>query len=180
MAIATTDARVQASLDYVNKASSTYLAIGKKTAWTNENTPPAGDPNTSVLQEVIGYKKVDKVSLCKPLTQNESTSYPTITYGGSRYALIPVNKAYQEKATLVYFETEVLGTDLPTGTYRQVGIHSGLVPKDGVTKKVLLPTEVKSTGILQFFANKQFQNRTEEVRIKERFILSVANTKEIL
>lgn len=180
MAIATTDARVTASLSYVDKMDSSYLAIGKTTPWLNENAPPTEDPNTSVLQEVIGYKKVDKVSLCKPLGTDESTSYPTITYGGKKYALIPRDKAYQEKATLVYYETVLLGTELPNGTYRQVGIHTGLVPKAGVTKRALLPTEVQSTGILQFFENKEQQNRTAEVKISEKFILSVGNVKEIV
>lgn len=180
MAIATIDARVSASLYYVDQAGSTYLAIGKTTPWTNESAPPAEEQNTSVLQEVIGYKKADKVSLCKPVADGESTSYPTVKYGGKTYALIPKDKAYQEKATLVYFETEVTGTDLPTGFYRQVGMHTGLKPKSGVTKSALLPTEVQSTGILQFFANKEPQNRTSEVRISEKFILSVGNVKEII
>lgn len=176
----TMDASVSAGLYYVDQADSTYLAIGKTTPWINESAPPAGEQSTSVLQEVIGYKKADKVSLCKPVLEGESTPYPTVNYGGKTYALIPKEKAYQERATLVYFETEVAGTDLPTGTYRQVGMHTGLIPKSGVNKKALLPTEVQSTGVLQFFANKENQNRTVEVRVKERFILSVGNLQEII
>lgn len=179
MAIATTNARVSASLSYVDRLDNSYLAIGKTTPWLNESAPPAEDPDISVLQEVIGYKKVEKVSLCK-LVGTEPTSYPTVTYGGKTYALIPKDKAYQEKATLVYYETSIMGDELPNGTYRQVGIHTNLIPKAGITKRVLLPSEVQSTGTLQFFENKQFQNRTLEIKITERFILSVTNTQEII
>ena len=179
MAIVTINARIQASIDYVNKASNTYIAIGKQTPWTNEQAPPTEDPNASTLQEVIGYKKVAKVSLCKLLAEGETTSYVTVEYAGKKYALIPTNKAFQEKTTLVYYEAEIKGTDLPTGLYRQVGIHTGLTPKSGVTKPNLLPSEVQNTGILEFYENKQFQNRTLETKVFERFILNVSDNKKI-
>ncbi|MCC9083618.1 hypothetical protein LOS22_14345 [Enterococcus faecium] len=57
MAIATNNSRVYASLQLKNKKDSMYLVIGKTSPWTNEDAPPATDPNTSTLQEVVGYKK---------------------------------------------------------------------------------------------------------------------------
>lgn len=179
MAVVTTNARIQASIDYVKKASNTYVAIGRQTPWTNEQAPPTEDVNAVTLQEVIGYKKVKKVSLCKPIEEGEDTPYVKVEYAGKHYALVPVEKAFQEKTTLVYYESEILGTDLPTGLYRQVGIHTGVTPKTGITKPNLLPSEVQSTGVLEFYENKQFQNRTLETKVYERFILSVSDNKKL-
>ncbi|MEI2421095.1 hypothetical protein V6O07_12550, partial [Arthrospira platensis SPKY2] len=61
MAIATNNSRVYASLQLRAKEASTYLVIGKTSAWTNEDAPPQADPNTTTLQEVVGYKKVTKM-----------------------------------------------------------------------------------------------------------------------
>lgn len=179
MATLTTKARVEAGLAYLDNADNTYLALGRRSAWANESAPPAEDPDADMLQEVIGYKKVSKVSLCQEIETGTVTAYPTITYSGRTYALIPREKAFQERPTLIYFEAEVSGSELPLGTYRQVGLHQHLQVKDGVTKTAVIPSEVASTGTLLLYVNKAFQNRTEDVKITERFILTVGATKEI-
>jgi len=150
-----------------------YLVLGKTSAWDNENNPPEEDPNTEAVSEVIGYKKVKQFSLARPLNTNETTSYPVVTYGGQQWVLVPADKAYAEKARWVYVEAEVLPEDFPLGEYRQVGVHLDLVPKSGVTKQNLLPSEVESPGQLQFFENKELQNRTSSVYVQEQFVIAV-------
>lgn len=179
MAIATNNSRVYASLQLRAKEASTYLVIGKTSAWTNEDAPPQADPNTTTLQEVVGYKKVTKMSLCRPFVEGETTTLPTVTYGAKKYVLVPDAQAYTQKAMMVYIEAEIVGEELPLGTYRQVGIHTDVTPKSGVTKKALLPTEVSSTGVLQFFENRKQQNRTADVTVREKFIVNMQNGKTL-
>lgn len=179
MATATTTARVNAALQFKDKQASMYIAIGKTSPWTNEASPPEPDPDTTALQEVIGYKKVNRVSLCRPYTAGDEAQYPKVKYGGEFYSLIPDEKAYQERAYRVYIASDIEGTELPLGTYRQVGIHTGLVPKTGVNKTALLPNEVTSAGVLEALENREFMNRFKEVSLREKFIISMKNEKQV-
>lgn len=179
MAIATNNSRVYASLQLKNKKDSMYLVIGKTSPWTNEDAPPATDPNTSTLQEVVGYKKVSKASLCREYVADDENKYPVISYGTRKFTLIPDEDAYREKAWMVYIESEIVGDELPLGTFRQVGLHTDLVPKTGVDKDALLPSEVTNAGILQFFENRQQQNRTAEITVREKFIVTMENGKTL-
>ena len=156
-----------------------YVVIGKTSPWTNETMPPAEDPTTNALQEIVGYKKVSKVSLCRPFIEGETTSLTTVTYGTNKFVLVPNDKAYTEKAMMVYIEAEITGAELPVGTYRQMGIVTDLVPKDN-TKTALLPSEVSNSGTLQFFENRQQQNRTADITVREKVIVSLENGKAVL
>lgn len=177
MSVVTTNSNVESAIALAKKATTTYLALGKKTAWANDEVPPTPSADATKLEEVIGYKKVSKVSLCRPKKQNETPTYPTVEYNNMTWVLIPENKAYEEKATFVYYEAEVLGTELPLGAYRQVGIHTGVTPNSEVSKTALLPTEISNTGILQFLDNRKPYTRTSEVTIRERFIVSTSGRK---
>lgn len=170
---ATTQAHVDAALYLKNKAATTYMALGKTSAWTNENIPPIPTESKTTLDELIGFKKMDTVSLCRPLAANETTAYPTISYNSQTWVLVPDAAAQTEKACYVYYEVKIKGTDLPTGEYRQVGVFTDLTRKTGVTKTNLLPTEVQSRGLLQFYDNRRRQNRTEQVTVIERFIVTL-------
>lgn len=151
-----------------------YVGLGKTTAWTDEANPPATTTDTTQLQEVIGYKKASTVSLCRPFVEGETTTLQTFTYGKNKYVLVPDEKAYTEKATLVYIESVIEGSELPVGSYRQVGVYTDVTPKTGVTKENLLPSEVVSAGVLQLFENRIMQNRTSTVTVRERFILNLS------
>lgn len=174
MAVTTTKAHVNIALYLKNKISSTYLGIGRKEPWDDEEFPPAPDKGREELDSPIGYKKVNLVSLCRRIEDESEATYPTTTYRGEVWELIPDDKAYEEGATEVYFETRVFGNEIATGEYRQVGIFTGLEPVEGVTKPNLKPSEVKDVGTLEFFENRPRQNRTENTNIVERFIISVA------
>ncbi|AGI11439.1 hypothetical protein QLX41_gp082 [Listeria phage LMTA-94] len=170
MAIATYNAHVYAALNLKSKIDTTFMAIGKTTAWTDETNPPEPDPNATGLTEVIGYKKLKTMSLCRPQRTGETPTLPTVSYGNKTWVLVPDAQAYTEGAKWLYCEAEFVGDELPVGTYRQVGVFTDLAPKSGVTKPNLLPSEVANVGVLQFFENKQFQNRTPQVTARERFV----------
>lgn len=174
MATFTNKGLLQACLFYVNQANSTYLALGRQEPWTNEDMPPIEDPNVTVLDSVIGYKKVNRVSLCRPIDKGVTPKYPVINHGKQSYELIPTDKAEQETGRfMVFYEGDVQGSELPLGEYRQVGIHTGLLPKSGVAKKALLPSEVQSTGVLQFYLNTEQYNRTADSTVIEQFVIAV-------
>lgn len=123
------------------------------------------------IDEIIGYKKMTTVSICKPLVGAEVTTYPVVNYKGTRWALIPTAKAKEENAYHVYYSAEITGRELPVGEYRQVGIYTGLTTK--ALTPALIPSEVTSKGTLQFYDNRQRFNRTEKVNVTERFIISM-------
>ncbi|XWX29931.1 virion structural protein [Staphylococcus phage PG-2021_40] len=171
MAISTYNSHVDVAVYYSDKKNSTYVAIGKSTAWSNESTPPQPNANSTKLDEVIGYKKATKVSLCRPEVSGESTQYDTISYGNKTWVLVPKEKAVEEGAKWVYVEGEIVGEELPLGTYRQVGVHVDLQPNTSISKPNLLPSEVQNVGTLLLLDNRQFQNRTPQGTVKERFII---------
>lgn len=173
MPTSTLISHIEAAVALQQRSAGAYMAIGKTSAWDNEANPPEEDSNTEALTEVIGYKKVSQFSLARPLKTDETTSYPVVTYGGQQWVLIPVDKAFEEKARWVYVAAEISPDDLPFGTFRQIGVYLDLVPKSGVTKQNLLPDEVQSAGRLQFFENRELQNRTASVFVEEQFIITV-------
>lgn len=175
MAMSTTNSHIADAIELQAKYNSAYMVIGKKSAWTDDTNPPDENPDSSAISEIIGYKKLSKFSLARPLAVGEtpeSVGYPTVTYQGRSWALIPVDKAYQEKAMYIYGEAEITPDDFPSGMFRQIGVHVNLVPKSGVSKQNLLPSEVQDPGLLRFFENRQPQNRTSSVYVQEQFIIT--------
>lgn len=164
---------IAAAIELQKRNSGAYMVFGKTSAWDNDNNPPLEVEDTEAISEVIGYKKVNKFSLARPIKAGETPAYPTVTYGGQQWVLIPVDKAYEEKARWIYIEAELLPEDFPFGEYRQVGIHLDLTPKSGVNKNNLLPAEVQTTGQLQFYENRKPQNRTASVYVQEQFVIKV-------
>lgn len=176
MAITTLYSNIDAAISLQERMDSTYLVIGKKTAWTDDDNPPAEVDTTTSLSEVIGYKKLKQLSLARPLAEGEDPEtlrFPVVTYGGKSWALIPKEEAYAESARWLYMEAELYPDDLPLGPYRQKGIHVGVVPHEGITKQSLLPSEVSNPGILKFYENKEPQYRAASVYVLEQFVIKL-------
>jgi len=174
MAISTLNSHITAAIELQQKQTTAYFVIGKTSAWTNDSNPPEEVEDVSAISEVIGYKKTSKFSLTRPLKPGETPIYPTVTYAGQQWVLIPADKAYQEKARWIYAEAEITPEDFPTGNaYRQVGLHIGVVPKAGVTKQNLLPTDITSAGELRLYANQEPQTREATTYVTEQFVLVV-------
>lgn len=154
MAISTIHAHVNRASEFFNKAS-IYFAIGKTSAWTDENVPPVEDPATSALTQIIGYKKVNTLYHVVPDPDG------TIKYKDNNWRIVPANQAMAEGARWIYIETTINYDELPLGFYRQVGIYVNLVKKAGVAagKVTLLPDEVENAGTLEAYDNRQLSNR---------------------
>lgn len=174
MAIITRSSQVDVALYLMEKIDSVYLGLGRTSAWDDEDNPPVPDRETEHLDELIGLKKINRMFLCKLATGGGDSGFDTIEYMGETWELIPNSLAHEEGATHVFFEARIEGSELPVGKYRQVGIYTGVTPEEGVSpnKATLLPEEVQDFGILEFYDNRQLQNRTADTTILERFIVS--------
>lgn len=158
MAVSTIQAHVSRAIDFFNKKE-IYFAIGRTTPWPDEDQPPAEDREATDVQEIIGFKKVEVKYLVVPDDVNG-----TIEYQNTKWRVVPLNQAYQEKARFVFLETTIRYDELPLGTYRQVGVYVDLVRADGVpsNKNNLLPEEVDDHGTLVIIDNRKFSNRQED------------------
>lgn len=173
MPTATIQSYIENALRIREQASKTFLAIGKTSPWENESIPPVAEETESDLQEIIGYKKMDRVSLCKPLSEGETTTYPTVKYKGTEWALIPDEDAHEQEAYHVYFSSTIRETDLPSGEYRQVGVYTNI----GTDKDILLPGDsALSNRTLFFYENRERFNRTDRVIVTESFIINTRAT----
>lgn len=173
MATATVQAYVENAKLIAKQADKTYLALGKTTPWENENIPPVPDERTYNIEEIIGFKRMEVVSLCRPLSNGEETNYPTVRYLGGTWVLIPEDKAQEEEAYHIYYSAKVNPDDMPLGEYRQVGVYIGI----DSTKTLLTPEDREvNNRILYFYDNRKQFNRTQQVNVTESFIINTRNT----
>lgn len=173
LAIATLDSHIYSAIQLQKQLNTGYLVFGKPSPWDNDENPPNEVENTKAIDEIIGYKKLKQYSLSRPIKSEDGTQYPTVTYGGQLWELVPVDKAYELGARWVYISAEILPEDFALGEYRQVGVHTGLKPIQGVNKPNLLPSEVEDPGILLCYENREPQNRTSSVYVLEQFVIEV-------
>lgn len=174
MPTATIQSYVENALRIREQFNETYLALGRTSRWENENIPPVPDEHVTDLQELIGFKRMDTVSLCKPIQEGESTRYPTVNYRGTRWALIPDDKAHEQEAYHIYFSCRVAENDLPSGEYRQVGVYTNIKSD----KNILLPGDSDLQGrTLFFYDNRERFNRTDRVTVTETFVVNTRGTE---
>jgi len=176
LTIKTLDASVHVGLGMQQNADSTYFVIANPNPWTDDDNPPEEDDNTSVLAGEIGYKRAKRLSLARPLTEEEtpnSVPYATVTYKNQDWALIPNDEAYEQGARWLYAEADIYPDDLPSGEYRQVGLRTNLQPQEGITKPNLLPSEITDRGTLLFYENRVKQTRVSNVYALEQFVIKV-------
>lgn len=174
MAIVTNNAHVENAIRFMKQKDNMYLAIGKGTTpWSNENNPPVEDPTTSQLSELIGMKKCDTVSLARKVNVGEEPTGQVVEYDGEKWLLVNEADAYTENAHYVYIKATLRGAELPIGTYRQAGIHTGVQLNDGVSTTAVLPSEIKSQGVLQFYANRSPLTRTNDILTVESWLVKL-------
>ncbi len=81
MSIVTNDGRSLRAVDYVADAETVYFAIGRTTPWPNEEAPPDLSHST-MMEEIIGYKKADLVTTVIPHESGE------IVYKNANWKLV--------------------------------------------------------------------------------------------
>lgn len=146
---------------------SLWLGIGRTSAWANESAPPAENVASSVLDQPIGYKKVEMTSLVVP------DALGSIVFQGQNYRLVDDEDGVAEiarycyiKASLNYQESNVNGNVIGAVTFRQTGLFSGLVPQNGLEGETCLtPAQVTTVGRLVFLVN--HTPRTRDVLMRD-------------
>jgi len=150
MAITTYCGRARRAL--LHKTNSAYwLAIGRTTPWIDELAPPTPNPGIIDIEEAIIFVKAEMVRLAKFVQSGED-----VIVKGSRYKFVDDNDAIIEQARFVYIKGRFdPSTGQPYGTFRQLGIFTGIVPASGYENRDwLAPANVTSRGILEYIENK--------------------------
>lgn len=127
--------------------------------------------------DIIGYKRVYKMILARPLKDTEDVNnppYPVVYYSNKPYCLIPTDKAVSEGARFVYVSTRLEGEDFLNQGYSTVKLYQGLVPT-GDKKNTLLPSEVLNTGTLLLTDSRDMQERVASLTIEEDFMIELHN-----
>ena len=77
-----------------------------------------------------------------------------------------IEEAIQKGAHWVYLEASIYYDELPARAYRQIGVYSMVSLNDGVpeNKSVLLPEDIKDSGILEILDNRKVVTRNEDSR----------------
>ena len=180
MTVTTTAARVMLAIDLAQKYSSLYFGIGQASAWGSNDTPPAEGENSNSIANPIAFFRASFATLCRPLQQNEAVPTDAIQWGGNTYVRVTVGNAYAQEATYIYVEGALTKSGVSTSnvTYRTTGVYVGIVPKAGVTKPVLLPSDIATQGTLLSYSNKIAQVLDDETSYKAGALYHIARIEE--
>lgn len=173
MAIVTLKGHVSRALDFYNK-DSIYFKIGKTTSWVDSDRSPdqptsdvVDDNNppwptvTSEIDDVLGFKKVEGKFLVKPDDNG------TLVYRDTKWKIYQPTEGYDNGCRWVYVTATISYEELPVDkSYRQIGIVTGVVPKEGIPvgKYNLLPSEVIDEGVLEVLNNRKPIIRSADLR----------------
>lgn len=145
-----TSTHVDNAINFINRypQAGLYLGIGNPSSgsWTtpySDTNPPTPQSNIVILDNPIGYKNIDQISLIYP------SSTGTIQYQGQMWSLSTIADAYINSAYYVYITGSINNSELPTGVYyREVGLFANLALDSGVTGPAVLPNQVSNVGEL--------------------------------
>lgn len=160
--IITNTAHCSRALAFVEQGN-IYIGIGRTSPWEGENeegfVPPEPDLDAENLDELVGLKKADRVSLVMP------DQYGDIEYAKIKFKTLSKDEALREKARWVLIESTIYFEELPPVPYRQIGVFSRVQAKDGKEKnKVLMPNDIKDVGILEVLANRKVTTRQSDTK----------------
>lgn len=158
--IITNTAHCSRALAFVEQGN-IYIGLGRTSPWEGENeegfVPPEPDLNTENLDELVGLKKADRVSLVIP------DEYGDIEYAKIKFKTLSKDEALRAKARWVLIESTIHFEELPPVAYRQIGVFSRVLPIDGKEKnKTLMPKDIKDIGILEVLANRKVTTRQSD------------------
>ena len=170
MAILTNDGGVQrakAFMDATNEDGTCFywIAIGRTTAWTNENSPPVEDPTTHDITEIQGFRRVEHGANFTLVVPDSTGS---ISFLGSNYEPVTADGTteYSVGAKYVYLKSAFItdeGGELSTDIqFRQVGLYLNTQASSGNEGKVFLTAaQVDDNGTLVFYDNISPASRNE-------------------
>lgn len=128
-----------------------WCAIGRTTAWVDEETPPQEDPTAHDIEEVIAYVKPYHTSIAKPVLTGEDVSI-----NGLLYAFVADEDALADQdARFLYIAGEFNpNSGTAYGNFRQIAVYADLVPDTGhMADDWLNPADVSDPGTLCYLHN---------------------------
>jgi hypothetical protein len=165
--IETIQGRVRRTELFYNDSTDLYMAIGRTSAWVDENDPPSPTGEETNVEEIIGFKKVDQ----EILVVQDSVG-GTLNFRGQKWRELPVGDIYTEECHWIYVSASLYGDSLPLDTFRQIGLYSGLTPhQDYVGNDYLLPYQVEDRGVLEIIGNRVPAQRSADQTDKPVIIL---------
>jgi len=150
-------------------ANTLWCCIGGQTGWVDDSHPPEPDLTMTTIVEPIVYVKADFTTLC---VWSEVSA--DVEVGGNHYTYASDEDAMDMYARFLYAQFTLDGTivGIPTGTFRQVGVFSGLTPASGHAEDSWLsPSNVDDPGILQYISNRRPVVFSESEVRQERIII---------
>lgn len=168
--VTTTMGHVSRALSFF-ELDNIYFALGKTSPWDGELeenfSVPLPSVSATTLDELIGMKRVDVKSLVYPDEEG------TVVYRDKTWRKISAEEAVKLGAHWVYIESSILYEDFPETAYRQIGVFSRVVANEDVpvTQTVLLPENIKDTGILEILDQRKVVTRHEDSR--DRFSMII-------
>lgn len=165
--IETINGRVRRTELFYNDEVNLYIAIGRTTAWADEENPPSPTGNETEVEEIIGFKEVDQELLVVP---DEVDG--TLNFRGQKWREIEEADIYTEECHWIYISASLYGDSLPLDTYRQIGLYSGLSPHTEYEgNNYLEPYQVEDTGVLEIIGNRVPADRSADQTDKPVIIL---------
>jgi hypothetical protein len=127
--VTTIQARCRTASDFVKRYYSSptgyWVAIGKTSAWPDDNSPPYPPPSVNQIPEILGFWYVHTCALVYPdasgLIYTASGRFTSIDYQSSYNSLVSA------KANTVFLETVIRSTNItPGSSYRIRALCSDL------------------------------------------------------
>lgn len=140
-----------------------FFGIGRTSPWENENEegfiPPEPDLNAENLDELIGLKKAERVSMVVPDDKGE------IEYAKIRFRTVDKEEALRLKSRWVLVETTIYFEELPPVAYRQIGLFTRVKPINGKeNSSILLAKDIEDIGILEVINNRKAVTRQSDTK----------------
>jgi hypothetical protein len=135
------------------EANRCWMVIGGTAAWPNESAPPDPLVTASVVNTPIGAKKCTLKWVNPSPTGEIQMVGPA---GVERWTEVASEaNAYTTGCRYVLVEAEIVGAELPTTAFREIGLFLGLTPTAGnEAATALLPAQISSYGRLQTIENR--------------------------
>lgn len=142
---------------------SIFIGIGRTSPWENENeegfVPPEPNMDAKNLDELVGMKKPDRVSMVIPDEMGD------IEYAQIKFKTLTKEEALKLKSRWVLIESTIYFEELPPVAYRQIGIFSRVKPVSGKeNSKVLLAKDIEDVGVLEVLANRKVTTRQSDTK----------------
>lgn len=130
--------------------ANTFVGVGRTTPWEDEEDPPAPSLTDTTLEELIIYKRPNRLTF---VTNDDNGE---ITILGGKYRALTLEEARDLQAQQVLIQTTFSTADFGgPADYRQIGVFTYVVPTAGnESKSILLPSEIEDPGLIIHLTNR--------------------------